>query len=66
MASSLLGCFANLFGLFLFIFLKRSPLRIGEDKKENPQKSLANHHKLIYRTYLNKIRVATDGKIRLF
>ena len=49
---SLLGRFACLFGLFLFIFLIRSPLRIFADKEKNSQKSEANHHKLIYRTSL--------------
>ena len=52
--ASLLECFVCLFGLFLLIFLIRSPLRIFADKEKNPQKTEANHHKLIYRTSLNK------------
>ena len=38
----LLGRFINLFGLFLFIALKRSPLRSCGDKNKNPQKDFAN------------------------
>ncbi len=56
-ADSQLGRFAFLFGLFLFNSLKRSPLRFFVDKKKNPQKSEANQLKLIYRTYLESLKI---------
>jgi hypothetical protein len=49
LGASLLGRFACLFGLNLFIFLIRSMLRFFADQKKNSQKTEANHHKLIFK-----------------